>query len=98
VVLPGRNNDPWTAPLLLPSVALEEARAQVQRVSYKGAPPTGLGLEDSQEFNAQVTAQLAEIIDRHHPAKVTFIAKSRGPCSLRPWTRRWSTATSTPSG
>jgi hypothetical protein len=82
VVLPGANNDPWTAPLLLPALALEQLGAKVERVSYAEPQPRGLGLEDSREFNARVTEQVAEILKQHHPAKVTFVAKSRGTLFL----------------
>lgn len=82
VVLPGANNDPWTAPLLLPSLALEEMGAKVERVSYGEPRAPGLGLEESMEFNARVSEQVAAIVDQHDPAKVTFVAKSLGTLSL----------------
>jgi hypothetical protein len=82
VVLPGGNNDPWTAPVLLPALALEQSGAKVERVSYGEPQARGLGLEDSREFNARVTEQVAEILNQHRPAKVTFVAKSRGTLFL----------------
>ncbi len=71
VVLPGGNNDPWTALLLLPALAFEELGARVERVSYEEARVRGLGLEDSGEFNARVTEQVTEILD---------ILATRPPC------------------
>jgi hypothetical protein len=81
IVLPGGNNDPWTPPVLLPSLALEEAGASVERISYK-TPARGLGLDDSAEFNAAVVTQVTEAMDRHQPDTVTFVAKSRGTLFL----------------
>jgi hypothetical protein len=82
VVLPGGNNDPWTPPVLLPALALEQAGAAVERISYGDPKPRGLGLDDSAEFNAAVLEQVAEMIDRHDPDRVTFVAKSRGTLFL----------------
>lgn len=82
VVLPGGNNDPWTPPVLLPSLALEAAGAVVERVSYGEPRPRGLKLEDSVGFNAAVLEQVMAIIDQHGPNKITFVAKSRGTLFL----------------
>jgi pimeloyl-ACP methyl ester carboxylesterase len=82
VVLPGGNNDPWTAPVLLPSLALEETGAEVERISYGEPHALGLGLAESAEFNAGVLEQLTEVISRHNPARITFVAKSRGTLFL----------------
>jgi len=82
VVLPGGNNDPWTAPVLLPALALEQMGARVERVSYGEPRAQGLGLDESREFNARVTEQVSDIINQHHPAQVTFVAKSRGALFL----------------
>ena len=82
VVLPGGNNDPWTPPVLLPSLALEAAGAMVERISYGEPRPRGLGLEDSIEFNAAVLKQLVAIVDQHAPDRITFVAKSRGTLFL----------------
>ena len=83
IVLPGGNNDPWTAPVLLPSLALEEVGAKVERVSYDGAPkPQGLTREASAEFNAALLKQVTALVDRHAPDRVTFVAKSRGALFL----------------
>ena len=82
VVLPGGNNDPWTPPVLLPALALEQQGATVERISYGHPRPAGLGLEDSQEFNEAVAAQVAEVVERHEPHRITFVAKSRGTLFL----------------
>lgn len=82
VVLPGGNNDPWTAPVLLPSLALEQTGAVVERISYGEPRASGLGLDESAAFNAAVTRQVAEIVDAHRPDRLTFVAKSRGTLVL----------------
>lgn len=82
VVLPGGNNDPWTPPVLLPSLALEAAGAVLERIPYGEPHPRGLGLEDSVEFNAAVLERLLEVIDQHKPDRITFVAKSRGTLFL----------------
>ncbi len=82
VVLPGGNNDPFTPSVLLPSLALEQVGARVERVSYSGLRAEGLGLEESKEFNAAVSRAVIGLIDRHDPATVTFVAKSRGTLFL----------------
>ena len=82
VVLPGGNNDPWTPPVLLPSLALESAGAVVERISYGEPRPRGLGLEDSSQFNAAVLEQLVALIHQHEPDRITFVAKSRGTLFL----------------
>jgi hypothetical protein len=82
VVLPGGNNDPWTAPVLLPTLALEQSGATVERISYGGPQARGLGLEESAEFNAAVLDQVTQAVGRHDPARVTFVAKSRGTLFL----------------
>lgn len=81
VVLPGGNNDPWTPPVLLPTLALEQAGATVERISCQTSA-RGLGLEESAEFNGAVVQQVAEVMDRLQPDAVTFIAKSRGTLFL----------------
>jgi pimeloyl-ACP methyl ester carboxylesterase len=82
LVLPGGNNDPFTPSVLLPSLALEEVGAQVERVSYSGLRAEGLGLEESREFNAAVGSAVVDLLDRYDPATVTFVAKSRGALFL----------------
>jgi pimeloyl-ACP methyl ester carboxylesterase len=82
VVLPGGNNDPFNAAVLLPSLALEEVGAKVERVSYSGVEAEGLGLEESKEFNAAITKVVLGLVDHHKPSKITFIAKSRGALFL----------------
>lgn len=83
IVLPGGNNDPWTPSVLLPALALEAAGATVERISYRSpATGLGLGLEESAEFNATVVKQVGEALERHQPATVTFVAKSRGTLFL----------------
>ena len=82
VVLPGGTNDAWTAPVLLPSLALEQTGAKLERLAYGGPRALGLGLEDSRAFNDGLAQQLTEIFERHNPAKVTFVAKSRGTLFL----------------
>ncbi|MGH3926754.1 MAG: hypothetical protein ACRDTT_28480, partial [Pseudonocardiaceae bacterium] len=39
-------------------------------------------MEESVEFNAAVLDQVSVVIDRYHPDKVTFVAKSRGALFL----------------
>jgi pimeloyl-ACP methyl ester carboxylesterase len=82
LILPGGNNDPFTPSVLLPSLALEEVGAHVERVSYSGLRADGLGLEESKEFNAAVSKTVVGLIDRYDPATVTFVAKSRGALFL----------------
>ena len=82
VVLPGGNNDPWTPPVLLPSLALEQAGAAVERISYGEPRPRGLGVDESAEFNAAVLEQLTAVVAQHDPDRVTFVAKSRGTLFL----------------
>jgi hypothetical protein len=82
VVLPGGNNDPWTPPVLLPALALEQAGASVERISYGDPKPRGLGVDDSAEFNAAVLEQLTALIGQHDPDRVTFVAKSGGTLFL----------------
>jgi hypothetical protein len=82
IVLPGGNNDVWTAPVLLPTLALEQVDAIIERVSYAGPRPQGLGLGDSREFNAAVGQQVAQLLEHHDPARVSFVAKSRGTLFL----------------
>lgn len=82
VVLPGGNNDPWTPPVLLPALALEQSGATVERISYGEPSPRGLGLPESAEFNAAVLEQLTAVLDRRRPDGVTFVAKSRGALFL----------------
>lgn len=82
IVLPGGNNDAWTAPVLLPTLALEQVGATIERLSYTGPLPRGLGLEDTREFNAAAGEQVAQLLERHDPAKVSFVAKSLGTVFL----------------
>lgn len=82
VVLPGGNNDPWTPPVLLPSLALEQTGATVERISYGDRRARGLTVEESADFNDAVLKDVAAVIDRHQPDRVTFVAKSRGTLFL----------------
>lgn len=82
LVLPGGEAGPYTAPLLLPSLAVEEAGAQVKVVAYPEFRPKGLERADALEFDAFVSARVAEILADESPSRVTFIAKSRGTLFL----------------
>lgn len=82
VVLPGGTNDVWTAAVLLPTLALEQVGATIEPVSYSGPRPSGVDLEDSRAFNAAVGKDVAHLLEHHDPAKVSFVAKSRGALFL----------------
>lgn len=88
-MLPGGNNDPWTAPVLVPSLALEELGAAVERISYGEPRARGLGLEESADFNAAVLEQVTKLVDRYEPERVTFVAKSRGTLFLAAMDKAW---------
>ncbi len=68
--------------MLLPALALEQTAAVVERISYGEPRARGLGLEESAKFNTAVLEQLTDIIARHKPTRITFVAKSRGTLFL----------------
>ena len=83
LVLPGgAAGSPYTAPLLIPWLAVEEAGAEVKIVPYPEFRPPGLALTDALEFDAFVFDRVVEILAEGRPSKVTFIAKSRGTLFL----------------
>jgi hypothetical protein len=82
LVLQGGGAGPYTAPLLIPSLALEEIGARVEVVAYPEFRPKGLELEDAREFDEAVTRSLLELVGSGAWNKITFIAKSRGTLYL----------------
>ncbi|TML36735.1 MAG: hypothetical protein E6G27_18680 [Actinobacteria bacterium] len=82
LVLPGGAGGPYTAPLLVPSLALEETGALVEVVRYPDFRPHGLDRADAVEFDAVVSERVAEILKRESWSRVTFVAKSRGTLFL----------------
>ncbi len=82
LVLPGGAAGPYTAPLLVPLLALEEVGAEVKVVPYPEFRPQGLERVDALEFDAFVSERVAEILAEARPSRVTFIAKSRGTLFL----------------
>ena len=63
LVLPGGNAGPYTAPLLIPTLALEERGAHVEVVAYPGHRPKGLELVDATDFNEVVFQRVVEKVD-----------------------------------
>ena len=82
LVLPGAAAGPYTAPLLVPLLAAEEAGAQVEVVTYPEFRPRSLERRDAVEFDAFVSERVAEVLARERPSRVTFIAKSLGTLFL----------------
>lgn len=82
LMLPGGNAGPYTAPLLIPSLALEDVGAQVEVVEYPDFRPQGLDLEDAAEFNDVVFERVVEKVDVARWDMITFVAKSRGTLFL----------------
>jgi len=82
LVLQGGGAGPYTAPLLLPSLALEETGARVEVVAYPEFRPQGLELEDAREFDEFVTRSVRELVGSGTWTRITFIAKSRGTLYL----------------
>jgi hypothetical protein len=82
LVLPGSNADPYTPPVYLPSLALQERGARVEVVPYPDVRPQGLGREDATEFDAFVLERVAELVGSSDWDRVTFVAKSRGTLFL----------------
>ncbi len=82
LVLQGGGAGPYTAPILIPSLALEEIGARVEVVAYPEFRPRGLELEDAREFDQLVTRSLRELVCLGTWDRITFIAKSRGTLYL----------------
>lgn len=82
LVLPGGGAGPYTAPLLVPSLAVEELGAEVKVVPYPEFRPRSLDRADALEFDAFVSERVVEILAEHRPTRVRFIAKSRGTLFL----------------
>ena len=82
LVLPGGNAGPYTAPLLLPALALEEVGAQVEVVEYPNFRPDGLGFEEAAAFNDVVFRRVVEKVEAGRWDVITFVAKSRGTLFL----------------
>lgn len=82
LVLPGGAAGPYTAPLLLPSLAVEELGAEVKVVPYPEFRPRTLERSDFLEFDAFVSQRVAEIVAQGRPSRVTFVAKSLGTVFL----------------
>jgi pimeloyl-ACP methyl ester carboxylesterase len=82
LVLQGGGAGPYTAPLLIPSLALEEIGAKVEVVPYPDFRPSSLELEAARDFDEQVTAALRAIVASATWSRITFVAKSRGTLYL----------------
>lgn len=82
LVLPGGAAGPYTAPLLVPSLAVEELGAEVKVVPYPEFRPRTLERSDFLEFDAFVFERVAEIVAQRRPSRVTFVAKSLGTVFL----------------
>lgn len=82
MVLPGGNAGPYTAPLLVPSLALAELGAHVEIVPYPDFRPGGLEREHAVAFDAFVFERVVEIVESDAWDRVTFVAKSRGTLFL----------------
>ena len=82
LVLPGGGAGPYTAPLLLPTLALEQVGAQVDVVPSPDVRPAGLTLEEAAAFDAFVVDRVRELLSRRAWSRVTFVAKSRGTLFL----------------
>jgi len=82
LILQGGGAGPYTAPLLIPSLALAETGARVEVVAYPEFRPEGLELEDAREFDEFVTRSLRELVGSGTWDRITFIAKSRGTLYL----------------
>ena len=82
LVLPGGNGGPYTAPLLVPSLALEEQGARVEVVAYPDFRPKGLELEDATAFDEIVLERVLEHVASAPWETITFVAKSRGTLFL----------------
>jgi hypothetical protein len=82
LVLPGGNAGPYTAPLLIPSLALEEVGARVEVVEYPDFRPSGLGPEEAKAFNDVVFQRVVEKVEARRWDVITFVAKSLGTLFL----------------
>src|SRR5437899_10780151 len=82
LVLPGGAGGPYTAPSLVPSLALEEIWAVVAVVRYPDFRPQGLERADAIEFDAVVSERVVEVLKRESWSRVTFVAKSSGTLFL----------------
>jgi hypothetical protein len=82
LVLPGGRGGAYTAPLLVPVLAVKELGAEVKVVPYPEFRPESLELADALEFDAVVAQRVGEILAEEPATRVTFIAKSRGTLFL----------------
>ena len=82
LVLPGGGAGPYTAPLLLPTLAAEQLGAQVEVVPYPAFRPAGLGHDEAAAFDAFVVDRVRELLAARTWSRVTFVAKSRGTLFL----------------
>lgn len=82
LVLQGGGAGPYTAPILVPSLALEESGAKVVVVPYPEVRPPSLEREDARDFDEQVTAAIRKIVGARTWSRITFVAKSRGTLYL----------------
>lgn len=82
LVLQGGGAGPWTAPILIPSLALEEVGATVEVVPYPEFRPESLEVDAARDFDERVTLSLRKIVDSGAWSHITFVAKSRGTLYL----------------
>lgn len=78
----GGDAGPYTAPVLLPSLALGQLGARVEFVPYPDSRPRSLEREDAAAFDKFVGERVREIAASGRWSRVTFIAKSRGTMFL----------------
>lgn len=88
LVLQGGGAGPWTAPILIPSLAMEEVGATVEVVPYPAFRPEGLDLHSAREFDEHVSHALRTILESGTWSHITFIAKSRGTLYLAAMSER----------
>ena len=88
LVLPGGGAGPYTAPLLIPSLALEEVGAVVEVVEYPDFRPPSLDLAAAEAFDEHVTQSVRTLVGAGTWDRITFVAKSRGTLYLAAMTEQ----------
>ncbi len=82
VVLPGQRYGVEGPALHIPILALEEMGAETVVVEYPPRPPGANETEWEVAFRDSVATQVATLVDRAQPTRVTFLAKSIGTVVL----------------
>lgn len=78
----GGDAGPYTAPVLMPSLALGQLGARVEVVPYPDFRPRTLEREEAAAFDEFVGERIREIAALGRWSRVTFVAKSRGTMFL----------------